>query len=93
MSLYTQNGNKNTRMASRNSMESFRTSLFVFCLCGVFGVLPDIDHVIQIGDIPRETSSRFIHFPVLVITCTFVLYFMSYVGRLYWSRFLRRKIN
>lgn len=61
---------------------------FTFSLCGLFGILPDIDHIIQIGDLPREASSRFLHLPVLIIILTSIIWMLTYLIRLLWKSFL-----
>ena len=92
MSLSTQNGHKSLWVSLGASLEGPRTPFLTFCLCGLFGILPDIDHIIQIGDIPREASSRFIHFPVLIITSTIILWMVAYYIRLLWESFLSRRV-
>jgi len=72
-------------------MEKSWHPLLIFCLCGVFGILPDIDHAIQFESIPKETSARFLHGPILIIISTIILYLLAYIVKLYWESLLTKE--
>ena len=70
------------------------TSLLAFWLCGVAGVLVDIDHPIAYYLLP-EASGRFLHTPILVICCLVLCALGAYLTGLYFRLVLtsRKKIT
>lgn len=72
-------------------MEKSWYPLLTFCICGVFGILPDIDHAIKIDHLPKEATARFLHTPVLVIVSTIIIYLLAYITRLLWESFLTKE--
>lgn len=75
-------------MARNNSW--LRTSLFVGFLCGIAGVLVDIDHPIA-NYTNKELDGRFLHTPILVISSVVFCFNLARIGRLYNKKVLRRK--
>lgn len=55
--------------------------LWVILLCGLVGVLVDIDHLISYYLIPRQRG-RFLHTPLLIISCVALLGCSAYLGGL-----------
>jgi hypothetical protein len=63
----------------------------VGCVCGGFGILPDLDHIIPLlaqGDpvtlVNLSTKAgRPLHIPIFIISFLVCVYFGSYVFRLY----------
>jgi len=70
----------------RHSMER-RGPLLAFGLCGIIGVLVDIDHLIALsiwGHIGTEiTNGRFWHTPLFIISCIGICYLGAYLRGLY----------
>lgn len=71
----------------KRSPKVFKRSLFTFCLCGLFGILPDLDHPIAstVFGIPLDeptTAFRFFHLPVFIISSTLILIMCAYLGGL-----------
>ncbi len=62
-----------------------RMSLLTFCLCGLFGILPDAEYIIQ-----GSTASQVFHKPLFIASSFVILYLCSYLGRLYCTHLLRR---
>ena len=62
-------------------------TLFTFGLCGLAGVLVDIDHfasvVIWRYWLPWITEGRLFHTPLFIITSLIICYVYTYLGRLY----------
>ncbi len=56
--------------------------LWVILLCGILGVLVDIDHPIAHYFIP-EWSGRFLHTPLLIISCCMFIGISTYCAGLY----------
>jgi len=71
-----------------------RRTLRIICLCGICGVLLDIDHIIAFlyyYPLPTEhLNLRIFHTPVLIITCLAILGTCAYLGRLYIKLVLKR---
>ena len=59
----------------------FRTSLLIIGICGISGVLVDIDHFISYYFIP-EWSGRFLHTPILFTCCVVLCGLITYLGGL-----------
>lgn len=66
------------------------TSLHVFWLCGVAGVLVDIDHPIAYY-LLQEASRRFLHTPILIVSCIVLCCLGTYLGGLFVKLVLRKK--
>ena len=63
--------------------------LYIIGICGLAGVLIDLDHPISYG-ITGKTS-RFLHIPLAIVCCVFLCFAGAYCGRLYYKYFLRGK--
>jgi len=59
----------------------FYYALLAFVLCGIVGVLIDIDHVIKYYLVP-EWSIRFLHKPVFIVSCIVFCGLCTCLGRL-----------
>ena len=55
--------------------------LWVILLCGVVGILVDIDHLIAYYLVPKW-SERFLHTPLLIISCAVLCGCGAYLGGL-----------
>jgi len=55
--------------------------LWVILLCGVIGVLVDIDHIIAYYWV-RSLDGRFLHTPLLIISCVVLCGCCTYIGGL-----------
>ena len=55
--------------------------LLTFCLFGVLGVLPDIDHPISFYLLPG-LSGRFLHTPLFILSGCVLIGLFAYFGRL-----------
>ncbi len=64
-----------------------RNALFVVGLCGLIGVLVDIDHLVAFFN---GWDERFLHTPLLVISSIIILGLGTYLGRLLLGNILRR---
>jgi len=60
----------------------FGVPLWVILLCGLVGILIDIDHPIAHYLIP-EWSGRFLHTPLLIISCVVLCGCCAYFGGLF----------
>ena len=60
-----------------------------FCVCGITGVLVDIDHIISWST--KGLEGRFLHTPLLIFAGGIILITCAYLGRLYIKRLLRSK--
>jgi hypothetical protein len=58
-----------------------RNALLTFGICGITGVLVDIDYIISYYLIP-EWSRHFLHTPLLVTSCLVLVGLGTYLGRL-----------
>jgi len=56
-------------------------SLLVFGLCGLVGILIDFDHVVAYYCVPKW-DLRFLHKPILVVSCLVLCGLGAYLGRL-----------
>jgi len=65
-------------------------SFLVFWLCGAIGVLVDIDHPIAYY-LLQGTSGRFLHAPILIISCIMLCCLGAYLGGLFFRLVLRKK--
>lgn len=54
-------------------------ALFVGFLCGVVGVLVDLDHAIAFF---TDRSGRFLHTPLLIVSSTVLCSLIAYLGGL-----------
>jgi len=59
-----------------------RTTLLVFGVCGIAGVLVDVDYVILYYFVP-EWSRRFLHTPLLITASIVICCLGTYLGGLY----------
>ena len=57
-------------------------SLLAFCVCGIAGVLVDIDHIIANLLLP-ELSGRFLHTPLLIASSVVLCGLGAYLGGLF----------
>ncbi len=57
-----------------------RNALLVGLLCGVVGVLVDLDHVISYYLVP-QWSDHFLHTPLLIVSGTITCGLIAYLGR------------
>jgi len=64
-----------------------RTALRIFGICGIISVLVDLDHFISLFIWqyinPQITSGRIWHAPLLIISCCFICYLVSYLRGFY----------
>ena len=71
-----------------------RSPLRIICLCGLAGILLDIDHLIALVyyyPLPAENLNlRIFHTPVLIIVSIAILGTCAYLGRLYIKLVLKR---
>jgi len=65
-------------------------SPLAFWLCGIAGVLVDIDHPIAYYLLP-EASGRFLHTPILVICCLVLCALGAYLTGLYFRLVLTNR--
>lgn len=65
--------------------------LYVIGLCGLCGVLVDLDHVIQGIWFQDAGTGRILHTPILIGACLAILYCCACITRLYFKLVLRRK--
>jgi hypothetical protein len=93
MSKYERMGD--TGHTSRIRFANVIVSLFAFGICGVAGVLVDLDHPAArilglgraehgsvAGEIMGQDFARFLHIPVLIICCGVLWYLIAYRRRL-----------
>lgn len=66
-----------------------RSALRLFGLCGLTGVLVDIDHIIAIllwkSFIPGITEGRIFHTSLFIVCCLAICYLGAYFARLYFK--------
>ena len=71
-----------------------RRTLRIICLCGLAGILLDIDHIIAFiyyYPLPTENLNlRIFHTPVIVIVSVIILSTCAYLAGLYIKLVLRR---
>lgn len=78
----------NTVVKRTKNWSAVALSLFVFCLCGIIGVLVDIDHTeayITQGQ-PSDLAPigyRTYHIPLLIMAIGISIYICTSIGRLY----------
>jgi hypothetical protein len=68
-----------------------RSALFAFGVCGVVGVLVDIDHLIAYFLLLPREDWRFLHTPLLIVSCIMLCGLSAYCGRLYCKHILKDK--
>jgi hypothetical protein len=70
---------------------SFR-ALPIIILCGIFGILPDIDHVAAfLSGVPKESDHRIWHPTIFIVCCIIVLCISAYYTGLYFRTVLRKR--
>lgn len=81
-------------ISNRVGNKILKSPLFTFSLCGLCGILPDIDHAIaaQIG-IPRDSLARLVHFPIFVVVSCLIIYLCTLLGGLYVKLVLMRRFG
>ncbi len=79
------------RLLNRNNSVKVRGALYVSIMCGVAGVLPDIDHVISYWIHPLSESRRIYHDAILVVCCIVLCSLIAYCGGLYIKHSLKGK--
>ena len=68
----------------------FGVPLYIICACGLMGVLPDLDHLVQAVWM-HQWKERWFHIPLFTITCIVSLLVGAYVRRLYMAQVLRKE--
>jgi len=76
----------------RRSHKILESPLFIFSLCGVCGILPDLDHAMAVQlCLDPQRAARFIHFPIFVVVGCIVCCLCALLGRLCIKLVLRRR--
>ena len=65
--------------------------LRTFCLCGLFGILPDVDHVIQALWAPGAATGRILHLPMFIMSGTLMFCILTYLTGLHIKLVLERR--
>jgi hypothetical protein len=78
-------------ISNRTDNNKTRSAFYVGIMCGVIGILPDIDHVISFWIQPQSESRRIYHDPILFVCCLVLCSLIAYGGGLYIKYILRRK--
>jgi hypothetical protein len=79
-------------LPTKDNCTIFVRSLSVICLCGLVGILPDIDHVVAffIG-VPKEADHRIWHLPLLIGVGIVMLCLGAFSAGLYFGAVLKKK--
>ena len=67
-----------------------RNALLAFVICGIAGVLVDVDHVISYYFVP-EWGGHFLHPPLFVASCVVLVGLSAYLGGLLLRQILKRR--
>ena len=67
-------------------------ALLVFGICGIVGVLVDLDHVISYYLVP-QWSGRFLHTPLLVVSSAVLCGLITYIGGLFIRMVLKKGLS
>lgn len=69
-----------------DSMEK-RTALYIFGICGLVGILVDLDHFIALLSWwyinPKVAEGRIWHTPLFILSCLGICYLVSHIPRLH----------
>jgi len=67
-----------------------RNALLAFVICGIAGVLIDVDHLISYCFVP-EWDRHFLHAPLLIASCAVLVGLGAYLGGLLIRQILKRR--
>lgn len=72
-----------------------KRALLTFGLCGIVGVLVDIDHLIYYTvtyyKLQAQITGRFLHTPIFIVVGSAIIGICAYIGGLYIKSVLRKR--
>ena len=86
--MKTVRGINGCRISSLANSSLLRRSLCTFGLCGLAGVLVDVDHPISYY-FAQGSNQHFLHIPLFLIGCLVLLGLSAYLRRLLYKGILR----
>ena len=79
-------------LPSQNDCVIFMRSFLTFGLCGIFGILPDLDHIIAYSlGISNSSDVRIWHPTIFFVCCAIIFCYGAYLGGLYIRILLKKR--